>query len=38
VLRTTGIEADPEAVAEERRVAALARAARDSAAAEGGAG
>ena len=32
VRRTTGIEADPGAVAEERRVAALARAARESAA------
>ncbi len=38
VLRTTGIEADPEAVVEERRVAALARAARESAATDGGAG
>ena len=37
VRRTTGIEADPEAVVEERRVAALARAARDSAATDGGA-
>ena len=36
VRRTTGIEADPAAVAEERRVAAEARAARDAAAADGG--
>lgn len=38
VKRTTGIEADPRAVAEERRVAADARAARDAAAADVGAG
>ena len=38
VKRTTGIEADPAAVAEERRVAADARAARDAAAADVGAG
>jgi len=38
VQRTTGIEADPVAVAEERRVAADARAARDAAAADVGAG
>jgi len=37
VRRTTGIEADPTAVAEERRVAADARAARDAASHEGGA-
>ena len=36
VRRTTGIEADPAAVAEERRAAAEARAARDAAAADGG--
>ena len=38
VKRTTGIEADPIAVAEERRAAAIARAARDDAGADGGAG
>jgi NADH-quinone oxidoreductase E subunit len=37
VRRTTGIEADPADVAEERRVAAEARAARDAAADGGGA-
>jgi NADH-quinone oxidoreductase subunit E len=38
VMRTTGIEADPVAVAEERRVAADARAARAAAAPDGVAG
>ena len=38
VKRTTGIEADPVAVAEERRVAADARATRDAAASDVGAG
>jgi NADH-quinone oxidoreductase subunit E len=38
VQRTTGIEADPAAVAEERRLAAEARAARDASHADGGAG
>ncbi len=36
VRRTTGIEADPAAVAEERRVAAEARAARAAATTDGG--
>jgi NADH-quinone oxidoreductase E subunit len=36
VRRTTGLEADPAAVAEERRVAAEARASREAAAADGG--
>jgi hypothetical protein len=38
VKRTTGIEADPVAVAEERRVAADARTARAAAASDGTAG
>jgi len=38
VQRTTGIEADPAAVAEERRLAAEARAARDASRTDGGAG
>ena len=36
VRRTTGLEADPAAVAEERRVAAEARAGREAASADGG--